>query len=229
MYKNDLREYIQYCKLSLYTNDTALYTPGKSEVDIMLNFRIELTVIDRWIRANKLTVNAKKTKYIFFGTKQQLKEKKDLRLEIGNEPLERVPVFKYLGVLIDKHITFNEHIDCVVGQASKKLGIFWKSREYLNRKTSVLLYKSLVLPHMDYCSLVYTCTNNLNLNRLQLVQNAACRAILQADYRESIQAMHTELNLPTIEERLSFQLSTECHKYSNIVNTCLSHMFMVKE
>ncbi len=97
----------------------------------------------------------KETKYVVFGMRNQLKDKVDLRLEIGNEPFERVSLFKYLGVLLDENLSFNAHVEFVVNKASKKLGILRKSREYLDHKTSVLLYKSLVLPHMDYCSLVY--------------------------------------------------------------------------
>ena len=149
--------------------------------------------------------------------------------KIGVDKIERVSTFKYLGVLLDEYLSFNDHVDYVVTKASKKLGILRKSREYLDRKTSVLLYKSLVLPHMDYCSLIYTNTNEGNLNRLQLVQNAACRAILQADNRAHINYMHQELSLPTIRERLEFQLSMECFKQINVPNNSLSNMFTKKE
>ena len=61
-----------------------------------------------------------------------------------------------LGILLDEHLTFNDHVDFVINKTSKKLGILRKSREYLDHKTSVLLYKSLVLPHMDYTLAWYT-------------------------------------------------------------------------
>ena len=121
----------------------------------------------------------KKKKYIIFGNGMQLQDKPDLNLTIRTNKIEWVFTFKYLGVLLDKYLTFNDHIDFAVSKASMKLVILRKSREYLDRKTAVFLYKSLVLPLMDYCSLVYTNTNEANLNRLQLVQNAACRTILQ--------------------------------------------------
>ena len=112
---------------SLYADDTALCTSGKSQVEVMLNFRIELSMIDQWMRANKLTINVNKTKYVVFGTKNQLKDRVDLRLEIGNEPIECVSIFKYLGVVLDESLTFNDHIDFVINKASKKLGIIRKS------------------------------------------------------------------------------------------------------
>ena len=50
-YINGLNEYIQFCKLSLHADDTVLYTSGKSQVEIMLNFRMELSIIDLWMTA----------------------------------------------------------------------------------------------------------------------------------------------------------------------------------
>ena len=228
-YMNDLSQYVNYCKLSLYADDTALYTSGRSQVDIMLNFRMELTIIDHWMHANKLTVNAKKTKYTIFGSKKQLRDKPDLNLTIGPDKIDRVNSFKYLGIILDEHLSFNEHVDYVVSKTSKKLGVIRKSREFPDRKTSLILYESLVLPHMDYCSLVYTNTTEVNIGRLQLVQNAVCRAILQADNRTHIDDMESELNLPNIHHRLEFQLSVECFKQINVPGNCLSHMFVKKE
>ena len=139
-YINDLGQYINQCKLSLYADDTALYTSGHTQIEIMLNFRLELSIVDHWMRVNKLTVNAKKTKYIVFGNRNQLKDTPDLNLTIGNERLERVSSFKYLGVILDEYLTFNAHVDYVVHKASGKLGILRKSREFIDRKTSLLLY-----------------------------------------------------------------------------------------
>ena len=61
-----------------------------------------------------------------------------------------------------------------------------------------MLYKSLVLPHLDYCDLIYMCTTEDNLQRLQYIQNCACQIILRADNYTSILQLHQELKLPTL-------------------------------
>ena len=50
---------------------------------------------------------------------------------------------------------FEEQTSYIHKKASKKLGILYKSKDYLDRSTKILLYKSLILPHIDYCDLVY--------------------------------------------------------------------------
>ena len=116
---------------------------------------------------------------------------------------------KYLGVQLDEHLTYDEHVSYIIRKSSKKLGILRKSREFLDRSTSLLLYKSLVVPYIDYCDLVYMCTTAANLAKLQVLQNTACRIILQADKDTRIDNMHRDLNLRTLKERRDYHMSVE--------------------
>ncbi len=167
------------------------------------------------LKANRLTLNATKTKYIIFGTKSQLKDKPDLQLKVGSEPIERVSMTKYLGVLLDQHLTFDDHISYIHKKATKKLGILYKAKDYLDRPAKILLYKSLILPHLDYCDVAYMNTTELNLNKLQLIQNIACRNILGVDRDTSANYMHSELQLQTLKQRTLHQ-AMDC--FTNVNN-----------
>ena len=132
---------------------------------------------------------------------------------------------KYLGVVLDDKLAFDDHINQVHTKASKKLGILRRARDYLDTGTSLLLYKSLVLPHLDYCELVYMCTTIQNLNKLQLIQNGACRTILRVLTDTSIEQMHKTLEIPTLEQRRDCHLPTECYKSINSPDSGLNYMF----
>ncbi len=193
-YINDMGKYLDRGNVSLYADDTALYVQARSQVEVMLDLRIELSLVYEWLKANKLTINAEKTKYIIFGKQTQIKNKLDLNLRIGNKKIGRVPHVKYLGVLVDESLTFREHINYIYTKSSKKLGILRKAREFLDRKTSILLYKSLIVPYSDYCDTTYMCGNAADLNSLQMIQNTVCRTILRMPKDTSIDLMHCELN-----------------------------------
>ena len=64
---------------------------------------------------------------------------------------------------------------------------------------------------MDYCDLVYMCTTEQNLQKVQLIQNSACRIILGADIDTPIKQLHTELELPTLKQRRQIHMAMECH------------------
>ena len=106
------------------------------------------------------------TKYIVFGTQQGLRNGVDMQLYMNRERLERVPHMKYLGVILDQHLTFDEHVAYLQSKVVKKLGIVRKARDFLDRPAAITLYKSLVLPHIDYCDIVYECTSIGNLQKL---------------------------------------------------------------
>ena len=40
------------------------------------------------------------------------------------------------------------------------------------------LYRSVVLPHYNYCATIHMCANKGTLHKLQLVQNVGCRTVL---------------------------------------------------
>ena len=79
---------------------------------------------------------------------------------------------------------------------------------------------------MEYCDLVYMCTTVENLNRLQLIQNCACRIILQADITTSTATMHQQLELPTLAQRRTIHLAMECHNNIYNVEAGLHKMFV---
>ncbi len=217
LYINDLEKYLELSKVSLYADDMALYVQARSQAEIMLDLRLELSMVHEWLKANKLTLNVDKTKYMVFGTKTALVHKPDLNIRIDGEKLERVSVMKYLGVFLDEHLTFSEHISTVCKKSSQKLGILHKAQEFLDRKTSLIVYKSLVVPYMDYCDVVYMVANEGELKNLHLIQNAACRCILPADKRTNTELMHTELNLTRLAEGRKKHLQIECYK--NVTNS----------
>ncbi len=132
---------------------------------------------------------------------------------------------KYLGVSLDDRLSFDEHVNYMYTKASQKLGILRRSREYLDKSTSLIPYKSLVLPHLDYCDTAYMCTTVQNLNKLQLIQNGACRTILKVPKDTSVDNMHKELALPTLPQRRQYHMATECYKSVTTPNSGLNFMF----
>ena len=105
----------------------------------MLNLRIELSTVYEWLRANKLTLNSDKTKYIVFGSRNKLEHKPDRNIRIGDRKIERVSSITYLGIITNEHLCFDEHVNYIHHKSSKKLGILRRLREFLDRSTSLLL------------------------------------------------------------------------------------------
>ncbi len=92
---------------------------------------------------------------------------------------------------------------------------------------TLILYKSLVLPHFDYCDILYMHTSLYNLNKLQYIQNSVCRIILLADKETRIVDMHRDLQLDLLVTRIKVHLSIfNHHNVYPEVTTALSALYV---
>ncbi len=72
-----------------------------------------------------------------------------MKIELGDEEIERVKSFKYPGVYLDEVMTYKEHVSKVVKKISSRIGVL--SKDYRKQ-----LFNTIVLPHFDYCSQVWS-------------------------------------------------------------------------
>ena len=75
--------------------------------------------------------------------------------EINGKPIPRVHRVKPLGLLIDEHLTWKDHVDEVVKKILKAIGALKRVRPFISVKTALLIYHALIRPHFDYCSSVW--------------------------------------------------------------------------
>ncbi len=212
IYINDMDSVISDCSVSLYADDTVVYYAHQSYVDLMLALRDDIDSVTQWLNLNKLTLNTKKTKFMIFGTKTRLKTTGDAPIILNGDVIERVREFKYLGVILDETLSFDSHIQYIHNKASRKMGAIKKLRECVDKSTALRLYKSLVLPHFDYWDTIYMTASSESLNKLQLLQNHACRTMLMANREAHITDMHSELGLLTLNEQRNLHLGFQIHK-----------------
>jgi hypothetical protein len=59
---------------------------------------------------------------------------------------------KYLGVQIDNKLAFKEHLHLIVKKIAKKINFLGRISRKLTALTKTMIYKSIILPHLDYCS-----------------------------------------------------------------------------
>ena len=125
----------------------------------------------------KIKLNVQKTKSMIITNKKHVNFD-EMKLEIDGSEIERVEVFKYLGVYIDHKLIFKKHIDNIVKKVARKYGMLVRLKSQLTFWSKVFLYKSLIAPQLDYCSSVLFLASDTHLRRLQKLQNKFMRFIL---------------------------------------------------
>ena len=74
-------------------------------------------------------------------------------LTINENPIKKVNESKFLGVLIDKEISWRGHINRISNKIRQTVGIIGRARGFMNGAQLLLLYNTMVLPHLQYCLL----------------------------------------------------------------------------
>ena len=82
------------------------------------------------------------------------------------EAIQRVTKGKFLGVIVDQHLNWKDHISMV----SHKIGIISRIRNTLDIKSKNLIYYSLIHPYLTYCINVWSSTYRTNLKTLCTAQ-----------------------------------------------------------
>uniref|UniRef100_A0A6P7F1F3 Uncharacterized protein LOC114325552 n=1 Tax=Diabrotica virgifera virgifera TaxID=50390 RepID=A0A6P7F1F3_DIAVI len=96
--------------------------------------------------------------------------------KLAEEPLKAVSTVRDLGVQLDSKLNFCAHFDYVNNQAFKMLGFIIRTSRCLHNINSIrLIYISLVRSVLEYCSVVWSPTYEVHIEKLEKVQNKFIR------------------------------------------------------
>ncbi len=83
-------------------------------------------------------------------------------------------------MILDQGLTFSQHVEYLKAKTLSKVGLLCRAGDFVDHDTSIMLYKTLILPYYDYCD-VYHCMNQKDSYTLQKLRNCSLRQILKCD------------------------------------------------
>ena len=108
---------------------------------------------------------------------------------------------KYLGVIVDKQVSWKLHIANVRRVCLGKVAANRRASVYLPMQVRKMLHSSFVIPHLDYCSTVWHNCGAVLTGRVERIQNYALRVILKKPSRSDTMEMRRQAGLNTLERR----------------------------
>ena len=211
LFVNDLPAVLERCQILMYADDTVVYFTASDAQEISRTLTNELAKVNEWLMDNSLFIHQGKTECVLFGTGPRLANA-NFHVKIDGKELTRVAEFKYLGVILDESLTWNAHVNYLLSKVSKRIGILGRTRRNISMYTANTIYKSFILPVIDYCDSVWNCCGLSNAHRIERLQRRAARIIMQTD--SSDDALD-HLGYDTLE------LRRETHVL-NLVKKCLN-------
>ena len=145
-------------------------------INIMNN---ELKLVQSWIHANKLSLNIEKTNFMLFSNSLRVLPN---HIRIDDNNLCQVDTTKFLGLHIDKELTWRTHINYLSKILSRNSGILNKLKHFFPTHILQTIYSSLISPYLNYGILAWGNTTTILLDSLFRIQKRAIRIINHAGF-----------------------------------------------
>lgn len=222
VYINDLPTNILN-NVRLYADDVILYSNISTEEDCYL-LQNDLDLLTEWSHRWLMAFNPKKCEFLRITNKKNFTP---FTYRIDNSTIQEVTHAKYLGVVIDQHLNWNEHVKQTVSKATRIKSFLHRNLYQCPPTVKCNIYKAMVRPIMEYSSTVWDPHTSTNINNLESVQRSAARMCFRDFSRfSSVTSMLNDLELPTLQSRRMKSkiqmLYKIIHNLVDVPNDCLT-------
>ena len=230
IYINDLPNCLELGIPRMYADDTSISVTASNHSDLEAKTNAELERVNAWLITNKLSLNIAKTEFMTIGSRQKLltQNGNPINTHIDGRAIQKVHHTKSLGVYIDENLSWNQHIMEISKKISSGIGALKRIRQLVNIDTAEKIYKALIEPHFDYCSLVWDGLGVKLADKLQKLQNRAARAVSTLSYDISSNTILDMLGWDRLQLRRSKQKAKMMLKVSNELVPCYVNEIFVK-
>ena len=210
----------------LFADDTTLFCSNQNLGQLLDTVEAEMKTLKKWFDVNKLSLNIDKTKFILFSNKQ-INTKVQIRID--KFELELVNEIKFLGIIIDRKISWKSHITYIKSKISKTLAILSKTKHILDTKALNILYQSLIVPYMTYCVEIWGNTYKTIIKPIVILQKRAIRIINKTDYYHPTNKLFMNSNLLKFNDLVEFKIAKIMYKIiNNKFPDCVQNLFQMK-
>ncbi|XP_048580104.1 uncharacterized protein LOC116603374 isoform X1 [Nematostella vectensis] len=231
LYINDLPECLLHTTPRLFADDTNLTASGSTVGEVELAMNSDLEQVKEWLLANKLSLNVAKTEFLLIGSHHKLRTLPcKPSISIDNKELKQVQQSRVLGVEIDEHLNWDQHIDSLAKKVSSGIGAMKRISEFANQNTLVSIYNAIIQPHLNYCSEVWDTLGQCNTIRLQKLQNRAARVITNRSNDTPATEALAELGWQNLETQRAKTKAKQMFKVlHDMAPNCLTDLFSLKK
>ena len=156
-----------------------------------------------------------KTELIIIGGSKQLPKVSLDSIQVGECTVSPVQKVRNLGVIFDENLSMKDHISNVCKKGFYQLYRLRQVRKYFNRNTFEGLVHAFVTSHIDYGNAMLFGLPDVTIKKLERLQHAAARLILNRSWRDSATEMLKELHWLPIRYRILYKLSLLVFKCMN--------------
>jgi len=215
IYINDLHQCIINSTSFHFADDTNLLFVPPNRVrnrNIVRRLNVDLKSLNNWLLANKISLNSSKTELIVFRKKGI--QIPDLNIKLNGVKLIPKSEIKYLGIIIDEHLTFKNHINIMNAKLKRANNLLALSRHYLPPNLLKQIYYSHFHTHLDYGCQVWGQTSAA-ISQTAILQKKAIRLMSFAPIDAPSSPLFKNLNILKLNDLITTNNIMFVHKTLN--------------
>ena len=168
--------------------------------------------IRMWMHVNLLKLNDSKTEVLLLGTRQQIDIAGTIKVKTGEDEITSTPYPRNLGVFFDSNKKWTIHINKMNSNIYITLKKVAHIRDLLTKEATKTVVQTLVMSKLDYCSIVLLGTPQYNIEKLQRLQNMACRIVKRLRKYDHVCEALKDLHWLPIHECIVFKTCMNMYK-----------------
>ena len=187
-------------RIYAYADDLAIVSTGRSERHVHNCVQYTLNRANRYFKKWKLSPHPAKTQHIIFSNRRDTDGR---RLFLNQEPIPNYDTVKYLGILLDRKLTWNPQITEAAKKGRKAIGMLYPMigpGNKLSLPNKILMYRQIVRPAITYGGLTWGTAAPTLIKKLQVVQNNYLRISVSAPPRTNMTRLQNELGVMPISQ-----------------------------
>ena len=214
LFINDLPNCCPSGKIRIFADDTNVFFHSKNIEDLISNAKNIMIQLNSWFDSNKLTLNTSKSSFTIFKSSRKRIINLPNSIDFLNYKIERTSSIKFLGIILDEHLTWKEHINEVCNKLRSLFHIFYSIRGYLSKQNIKTLYYTLIYSRIKYGLAVYGHAGTTMLNKIQFLQNQLLKVLSNKKFRFSTDKLHNEFDILKVQDMLNQEILSFVFKYS---------------
>ena len=214
IYINDLPNVSKVLSFFLFADDTNIYYESENITNLKDKINKELLKVKSCLEINKLALNIEKTNFVVFHSSRR-KLPNDIQIRFGKKPVARARYVKFLGVLMDEHLSWKFHVTELTKKLSRTTGIFFKIRHYLPLDILKNLYYSIFSSFLSYGSSTWGLSYDTYLAPLFLVQKKVLRSISFQPFLSSSTPIFHSLKILKLNDMINHEILKFVYKSLN--------------
>ena len=194
-----------------FADDTQLYLSFKplgntAQDDAIQAMEKCIDAVRKWMIQDRLMINDDKTEFLLVGRRQQLDKLDSCLITVGNNRISPSPCVRNLGSWFDSKLSMTDHINKACNAAFYHLHNLRRIKKYLSRDSLITLVHAFITSRLDYCNGLLFGLPNVQIAKLQRVQNAAARLILGIGKFSHITPALYELHWLPVSLRIDYKI-----------------------